>query len=350
MKHGHSEVSATSCIYCGLPLNASGEGDHTIPLAYGEFFKARNFFGLCDSCHSKCDQGAAQLLRCGIESEYRDYATLRSERHAKRRSGMSKGAMGAPAPSRTVEIDGRHLPVRQRHGNSVEPSDCIVFRRADGSEATVSVFPRMGARALARKLLAAGWVEGTEVFVSVAEERHAEIVSMLETLIPRASYRETSVLAAGVHRVKGVNVYTVNTHYFRAIAKIAFHHYLCWSTTQESGREPRFDEIRRFITTGMAAQPPVVSVGDDSVPPPESPADVAHIVCFGRTADGLVGLVHLFANEDTKTRPWLVRLTHDEISDDEVPDVWGHAYVYCDIVDGGKPYAGVVREIRIRHG
>jgi hypothetical protein len=47
----------------------------------------------------------------------------------------------------------------------------------------------------------------------------------------------------------------VTEHYFRALAKVAFHYYLLHSRRGLTGGEPNFGPIRRFITEGGDQEP-----------------------------------------------------------------------------------------------
>ena len=80
-------------------------------------------------------------------------------------------------------------------------------------------------------------------------------LSDLKEVFPEFVKHRLPDTEAGVTPIDGRITFKVNDHYFRSVAKIAFHYYLIYSHRGYRGNETYFDPIRDFIMNGGDHEP-----------------------------------------------------------------------------------------------
>ncbi len=307
-----------NCIYCNRHFDPRiGEGDHIIPAALGEFRRLRRFRGACSDCNIRIGKSEAQLLRCGPEAYL-----ARISQPAGRRSKKHKAwqpALGAPPPAMFSEHEGVDLIVRPVDGNpsNVETIDQLVIVDEKGDQHPIPIYPGMDANAVRAKIESLQ-VEGCyTVRFNVSDDHYDWLNGLIAELWPDSERSELPPIEPGVSWRRGRVTLTVSDHYFRAVAKIAFHFYLCYCAPELSGHEPEFAEIRKFIVSGGRVEEFFSSPGDSPIyfgvpfgATPEggtlSPPQWCHLLVADDTQEITIVYVQLFIGPGYVNRPHYV--------------------------------------------
>jgi hypothetical protein len=149
----------------------------------------------------------------------------------------------------------------------------------------------------------------------------------------------------GEHPVDGRIRLTVNDHYWRSIAKIGFHFYLCHSRRGMVGDEPAFSAVRDFIMNGgdrrMFFRHPrnvfVMPFGDLPDGSIKTPTRWCHVLGADENTNEIVAYVQLFVGPACIPQAYHIVLG---VLDDECVAfsnmVYGSVYMY----DGKQDLCG----------
>jgi hypothetical protein len=221
--------------------------------------------------------------------------------------------------------------------------DQLVLTDALGERHFIELHPSMRAdqlRGRVGRVLAKGATLSGATY-SVSDKHIARFTALLTEAFPGMRFQELSSTSAGTHRVQFRTTFIFNEHYYRAIAKIALHHYLVYNRREFTGHELAFDPIRRFIRVGGDPRAFFGNYGRcfDWPSGPWS-ARWTHGVAIDEEFESIVAAVCLFNEPDAEGASAryvrLARLTGDHVP--VVPDgVWASAWVFDDpIPESGK--------------
>ncbi|NUQ47493.1 MAG: hypothetical protein HUU22_15845 [Phycisphaerae bacterium] len=133
-------VAYSKCIYCAQAIDsARGQGDHIIPVQFGDFHNARRFRGACSACNNHVGRFEEQLMRCGPEALLlREFTPTLPRRRDRGKRSLS-GAHGAPPPRSIAYLQDTQIPVQISLSvpGVVEPYDSLVVTYSDGCTSTV---------------------------------------------------------------------------------------------------------------------------------------------------------------------------------------------------------------------
>lgn len=246
--------STAQCIYCGdVIIPSRGEGDHIIPSLLGEFSNDFRFRRICKKCNSIIGRSEQQIVQSGREGFFRQFINPQSKRLKYRSTGKMRGAMGAPAPQRTITLEKYKLLVESMPNNprDIELVDHILVKDAFEKESFVRLFSGIRPEQIHHALKKKGIHKMSEVCLHCSKENYDEFVKLLEQLWPDSQVDKVDPIPPGMYQNIPAQInFTVNTCYFRAIAKIGFHYYLTHSQRGFKGDEPCFSAIRHFIIHG----------------------------------------------------------------------------------------------------
>ena len=327
-----------TCIYCSKSFDpARGEGDHIISAQLGEFRDDVRFRRICPVCNNRIGQSEQQFLQCGPEAFFRQIVAPASPRRRKR--GRSPGgARGMPPPRHTINC-GDHSqivkPLRDRP-RDVEPVDQFVVRGEDGNDHHFPLFPGMHAKQLRDRVESAVSKDFERAWLDCDQATRGQSVALAQAAWPNKRLIELHSTEPGVHKAQGRITFTYSDHYFRAIAKIAFHYYLVHSCRGVRGDEPEFAAIRRFILEGGDASDfldtpgPKFAVPFGELPTGKAitPSQWCHVLAAHEASQVVVGYVHLFAGPERVGKPHYVRLAQLTSSIVLPLGVFGHVYLY----------------------
>lgn len=342
------------CIYCGISFNPTkGEGDHIFPVQLGEFRNDIRFRRICTSCNYKIGRSEQQFLLCGPESFLRDLVKPKIPKKRQRGRSQVKAAMGAPSPQSTIDHgDHRELVNRSKDNpTNVFPVDQIVIHDDQGKEYFIELFTGMRPEQLKSRIEKCGISKTDKVWLHCDEKHRSEFKQLLEKVWTKSEIQSLPGSEAGIMHVKGRITFKTNDHYFRAVAKIAFHYYLVHSRRGFRGNEQCFDPIRNFIMNGSDSEAFFNQPGPKFVTKfgkiPSCgvmvPNRWCHIIAADETNKAAIVYLQLFAG-------WIpyhyIKLA-DIDSNIIVPNsTWGHVYLYDESPSSDR-YAGQVEQAQI---
>jgi len=345
------------CIYCGTSFDPTkGEGDHILPVQLGEFRNDIRFRRICILCNNKIGRSEQQFLLCGPESFFRDLVKPKIPKKRQRGRSQVKAAMGVPSPQSTIDHgDHRELVKRTKDNpTNVFPVDQIVIHDDQGEEYFIKLFTRMRPEQLKGRIEKCGISKINKTWLHCDTERWPEFKQLMKKTWPKSEIQSLPGKEVGIIHVKGRITFKTTDHYFRAIAKIAFHYYLVHSNRGFRGDEQCFDPIRKFIMNGGDGEAFFNQSGPKFVTPfgkiPSggviTPNRWCHIIAADETDKAAVVYLQLFVGRGCATQSHYIKLA-DINSTIFVPSsTWGHVYLY-DKLPSSDRYAGQVEQAQI---
>jgi len=253
-----------------------------------------------------------------------------------------------------MNLGDHHERVRPEGDNlqDARPVDQIVIRDLRGQEHVFELHPAMQPVQLKRHVVSKGVTDFQKAWLHCDEQHWEKYISLVKMVWPNAKLEELPATEPGSYRARGRARFTINEHYFRAIAKIGFHYYLAHSRRGVRGDEPGFSEIRKFIMDGGEIGRFFNSSERTFAPPfaklPTGEILRCHVLAADERADVAVAYVHMFVGPRVECPRHYITLGSLD-SRIEVPTyVWAHVYVYDD-QQPDKGYAGTVKPARLRH-
>ncbi len=348
------KTASEICIYCSCAFDPTkGEGDHVIPAALGEFDGDVRFRRVCPPCNNKIGRSEQQLLSAGPPAFFRQIVKPASGR-PKRHSGAMKAAMGSRAPESTVKEAGYSELVErlQDDPRNVQALDQLVVLDEAGNEHFIRLFPRMRADQLTKRVANAGCKTLAGSRLSSDDGNWNEYVQLIKTAFPTMNVRSSGTTKPGDRPVIGRIKLTVNDHYFRALAKIAFHYYLSHNKRGLRGDEDDFSPIRQFIIDGGDIDSFFrQSAGTFALPFGRLPSgdvmtsrDWCHVIAAHETAVEIVVYIQMFIGPGVLPRPEYIVLAHH--NSDSSSSAWGHVFLY-DRIQPAVGKAGRVEPLNV---
>lgn len=350
MASNHSYI----CIYCAKDFHSNrNTGDHIIPAALGVFENDPRLKTICPECNQKIGTSEEQLIRCGPESLLKRHVEINNRRSQKRGNNYNVGAKGAKPPQLFAnfgEVHYQAVPIGDNPHN-LELVDQIVLKYADGLEYSIQIHPGMDSHAIKMKIVQLNTNSKLkEIRVNASDSSYESIMNSLAILYPEMKTKELNGLDKGTHSIETRIDIQVTDHYFRAIAKIAFHYYIVHNRRGHSGNERIFDSIKNFIMNGGNGDKhfytgksnfhmPYGTIGNGVI----TPNKMCHYIAVDERHGNIMVLVHLFVGKGIITKSHIVILgkTNSII----VPNaVHGSEYVYEPIpkFDGVRHEAQVI--------
>lgn len=337
------DTTVSSCVYCGeLVKSSQNDGDHVIPDRWGEFDGDRRFTDLCTQCHSRIDKGVEQLVRCGPESIFTGYHLAISRRSRRRGRGRAAASHGAKAPQPRIRICNYPVQARlEEHPFTISTSNFMVIKDAKGDYHQIDIFAGMQSKHIREKINALN-SPTVEAYLNCDEQSTNNVLALLRDIWPNLRIEELPTIEAGTHKVRGQALITVTDLYFRAIAKTAFHYYLCWKHRGLGGRDTVFDELRTFILGDGDPKWFVPSIQRRQPRPVKS---CFHQIWVDEREANLFVYIHFFVGLNTVAH--VVRLGSDPSSVVAPCSIHGHRFIYEPNNEQDSRYAGRVEPLRL---
>jgi len=241
-----------SCIYCGDDVDTStGEGDHVIPKALGEFSGDIHFRRICVKCNNEIGKSEQQITESWTDGHWRGYYWPILKRKGKR--AVPRGATGAPPPEIIIEdenVKGGVLVRRDKNG-VYQTVDQINVEANDGIVKRIILHPKMNAVNLKDKIDALGFKDIQKMWVNIHNVEYEEhYTNLLNSYAPKGNKEQRRVTERGGEESPATLLsVTTELRYFRSIVKIAFHYYLTRSS-RFTGAEDHFKQTRDYILKG----------------------------------------------------------------------------------------------------
>ncbi len=345
------------CIYCGNSFDPTkGEGDHVIPVQLGDFRNDIRFRRICTSCNNKIGRSEQQFLSCGPESFFRSLVNPKIPRKRQRGRSQVKGAMGVLSPQSTIDCgDHRQLVERSKANfKIVFPLDQIVIQDDKGEEFFIKLFAGMRPEHLKDRIEKCGINKIDKLWVHCDIQLYSEFQQLLKETWPKSEVHNLPETEAGATQISGCITFKVNDHYFRTLAKIAFHHYLIHSRRGFRGDEHCFRPIREFIMDGgnheiffnQSGPKFVMPFGEIPSGGVITPKQWCHIIAADETNKSVVVYLQLFVGDGCVPNPYYIHLANTNSKIIVSGSTWGHVYLYDESPSTDR-FAGQVHQAQI---
>jgi hypothetical protein len=239
----------------------------------------------------------------------------------------------------------------------VFPVDQLVIHDDQDNEYFIELFPGMCPEHLKARIEKYGISKIDKIWFNFDTEHKPEFQQLIEKMWPKFKKQKLPDIEAGVRQIKGCVTFKVTDHYFRSLAKIAFHNYLNHSRRSFRGDEECFGPIRNFIMQGGSNEvffkqsdqsSPKFAMPFGEIPSGgvRTPNQWCHVIASDETDKVAVVYLQLFVGPGCIPRPHYIKLA-DINSKIFVPDsTWGHVYLY-DKLPSSDRYAGQVEQAQI---
>ena len=345
------------CIYCGISFDPTkGEGDHILPVQLGEFKNDIRFRRICTSCNNKIGRSEQQFLSCGPESFFRDLVKPKIPKKRQRGRSQVKASMGVPSPRSTIDHgDHRELVKRSKNNpKNVFPVDQIVVHDYKGDEYFIKLFTRMRPEQLKDRIEKLGISKIHKTWLHCDTERWSEFKQLMKNAWPKSEMHSLPEREAGVTQISGCITFKATDHYFRSLAKIAFHYYLIHSRRRFRGDEDCFGPIRDFIMNGGNDKAFFKQSGPTFVMPfgeiPSggviTPKQWCHIIAADDTDKVALVYLQLFVGPGCVPQSHYIKLADINSIIIVSRSTWGHVYLYDESPRSDR-YAGQVEQAQI---
>ncbi|MFH1962168.1 MAG: hypothetical protein ABIJ30_04725 [bacterium] len=244
------------CIYCNK--QAANSGEHVMPACMGKFRNSEQLHDkLCIDCNNEIGKSDEQFCRCGPEAFFRIIKGIKGRKHHERVNPFYRGSTGG----KPIEIKMQHPYIEnceifcetEEGAEKSYPARQVIVRDSNGKHHPILIPNRIReTRDLQGELELKGIAnsEFVEWWLSVGDgEKQRRLIERLcAGLNGKIKWSETLPFQK-TEKQNGVATFIVNSNYFQAIAKIAFHYFLK-HFNQFTGCEREFDGIKQFIMNG----------------------------------------------------------------------------------------------------
>lgn len=257
-----------------------------------------------------------------------------------------------PSPKVVIRMGGHSQIVDTEGPDTAIPVDQLVVRAKDGTDQHFRLFPGMRPEQLRERVAKRGIADFDSARVHCHDGNWEEYQALAAGAWPKMRMTEEPATEAGVHEVEARTTFRVSDHYFRVIAKIAFHYYLVHARRGFRGDEPEFEPLRRFILEGgdwneFFGRPGpklVLPFGELASGKVITPTQWCHILGAHESSKTVVVHVSLFCGPGCVRKPHHVRLG-SLTGEIVLPDIGrGHVYFY-DKTQPDSGYAGHVEPV-----
>ena len=261
--------------------------------------------------------------------------------------GWRAGAEGMRPPKVVIFQRGQELLAEPRCDmEAVEPVDQLIVKDKDGNTHHIRLFPEMKPKSLKKKFDALG-LRGQQVEMAFNwNDQHGAVYSALIQEVFGLPVTTSFSVEPGMHPAQVRFEFRVNTHYFRAVAKIALHYYLLHSRLA-SGREPAFRGIKRFIRWGEGATDVFFMPNRIFVVPAEmlfrnvTSSRWVHLLGACEHNGEAVAFVRMFYGPRSRGVEYHIRLGRLSSRVVLPNSAWSHSYLY----DSPVPTSGLVGQV-----
>jgi len=263
--------------------------------------------------------------------------------------------MGAPSPLSTIDHGDHKEKVKRSKDNptNVFAVDQIVIHDNQGKEFFIELFTGMRPENLKHGVEKLGISKIEKTWIHCDEKRWSEFKQLTEAWA-KAEIQSLPEIEAGIMHVNGRITFKVTDHYFRSLAKIAFHYYLVHSRRGFRGDEQCFGQIRDFIMNGgndktffnQSGPKFVIPFGEILSGGVITPNQWCHIIAADETNKVAVVYLQLFVGRGCVPQPHHIKLADINSTILISSSTWGHIYLYDESPRSDR-YAGRVEDAQI---
>jgi hypothetical protein len=205
-----------------------------------------------------------------------------------------------PAPQAVAFLPQGEQLVQMWGPSEVSTLNQIIIVLKNGQRKYKPLHPDITAKALHKMVACEDWHR----VIIWSDESCGRYASLLESAFPGDKREDPGSMGPGLHPASVRVRCLVSGMYFRAIAKIAFHHFLVHTCRDVLGTEPEFEPIRQFLICGgdrhrFFRQERHFTV---DLPRGRSHSHYSHYLSFDERQGQVYAYVWLFANSNLLNR------------------------------------------------
>lgn len=332
-----------TCIYCNSQGPFGRREEHTLPRGFGEFKDAPFLKGrVCTECNNEIGQFEEQLCRSGVEGFFREYLGIEGRSSHRRVNPFLRGSSGAAPIDFVAHHSQIGCPVLwelNRGERTVREVRQVILIPENGESKALRIPDWMKtSEELKQEIERLNLGKLKEIRYFAADEELSAVKSIVQPLgshITELPTDEQLVVTNPVIKV------SVTSSYFRAIAKVGFHHFLALCP-EVIGSEVEFDGIKAFIKGAGNVDNFIVEESEPLIAyptPDHRPDKWCHMVYIRWYQGKGEAMTQFFLGPDYE--PSVFRITLGEkLTAFEGADMRGTAFVYMpDFQEEG--YSGI---------
>jgi len=264
---------------------------------------------VCQECDTAIGECEGQLIKCGIEAILRIQAGIVGRSGKGSSSPFLRSHYGY-GPIR-VEMEFPYTPGWKvlveisEGGSTCQPLPQIVMIASSGhcGQILIKDAKSLTPEALKLEIAKLGAHEWRKAWAGQLDDSDVDhIFGLLDQLGMLGSEESLTNIGPldGTIKTKASGVTIYGKEYFRALAKIAFHYFLLY-TSYFSGSEAEFERVRRFIRYGEGAEKDfVVEEGAPVLYDPSGPPFYGHILLMDVRPNRIAVRLQFFMGRDYK--------------------------------------------------
>lgn len=324
-----------------------------MPACLGNFRNFELLYNkLCSQCNSEIGLIEEQFCRCGPEAFFRRIIGIKGRRHHKSINPFYRGSAGGQRivmktthPTLDCSI---FCEIEEGGGVNAYPASQVIVRDSEGKYHPILITPNIKTAHDLRSEIEAkklGSCNLVECWASSEEEEWIE--KLCEGFDVRINWSETTPYQK-MGNVQFVATFTVNSYYFRAIAKVAFHYFLK-HFKQFTGHEDELMGIKLLIREGGDPDQWVKQVRGSFVmgliPGVTTTDKYGHFLVVEKNERYIRAKLHFFVGPKGAPPQYYEVLIGKNPERIIYPQSIGHQFVYFDEIDEDG-YCGRVDELR----
>jgi hypothetical protein len=334
-------VIETRCVYTtpeGLcdgshPLS---KNEHYFPRALGNFENNNPLVDrICDGCQRVCSQLEDVLAHNSPEAFFREMIGRVGRKKRDQKSIFYDPTFGIPPLAMYGKHPGHDFEILWElvTKDGCAPMSQLVFLGNDGKTLHLPFRKGRWTAGKIRALLKERGVRADQIVVfSNTEEESVEMNALTDQLAPKGKDLPVAQLINGA-KIDGQMKVQMTEKYIRAIAKIGFHFFLMYFP-HFSGLEREFDDVKRFIYTGIANRQIVERSNEPFLLDLQQGARVlkwGHLVSAEYGAKGMVARMQFFVGPAVQPFVWIILIDPSPRRDAQAT---GSAFIYFDDLTG----------------
>lgn len=347
--------SETKCIYCDA-VNPKWAKAHLVPRLMGTFENQPTLLEkVCADCDKEIGKCEELLAKCTIEAVLLKHIGIVGRHKDKSSSPFRRGHSGYPPIRMTIVLPGykneaRVEPIGDSKNVDTLPQLILIDAQGNREELAINNPDCISLREwtlLLQKCLD-GSVKSLDAH-RISDEQFNLIKNVFRKnglTFDSKSDVKIPPLQTKV-QVKGCVAY--DKRFFRAVAKIAFHYFLCHSRMFD-GYETEFETIRRFIRYGEGDESDFLKKDNQPIVQDLSGKDrppyYGHVLRTEITLSSIAVCIQLFIGHDYKPEWHRVLLSEKKRGIFLQTEEFGHYYKYLE-PDKRSKYDGVIEKLTV---
>lgn len=347
--------SETKCIYCDA-VNPKWAKAHVVPRLMGTFKNQPTLLKrVCADCDKEIGECEALLAKCTIEAVLLKHIGIVGRHKDKSTSPFRRGHSGYPPIRMTTVLPGYDNETRVEplgDSNNVDILPQLILIDAQGNREELAInnpdcISLTEWSLLLRKCFD-GSVKDLEA-IGLFNEQFILIKYVFHEVGITFDPDDDVIISPFKARVLVKGCVAYDKRYFCAVAKIAFHYFLCHSKMFD-GSETEFETIRRFIRYGEGDEQDLIRKDNQPIAHDTSGMDrppyYGHVLRTEITSNGISICIQLFIGHDYKPDWYRVLLSQKKRRIFLQTEEFGHYYKYLE-QDKRSQYDGVIEKLTV---